>query len=182
MVGLYSSLLFRLQTIDRAFHSPSRGGIISLPPVIVNLLAKSTGVGTGGGGRGACAPTLFRVGGGKDMCVPPPHFQTQNLGLGIEPTDICDMTSLWRGLHHGVGPVRCAPPPTFCHVPTPLKSIDKRIFLSEEHCNSGPSYPTISDTNRGTWVESGNDSTLHRWKDELLWVIEIKKIFLLDQC
>ena len=55
--------------------------------------------------------------------------------------------------------------------------IDKRIFLSEEHRNSDPSYPTISDTNRVTWVESGNDSTLHRWKDELLWVIEIKKSF-----
>ena len=23
---------------------------------------------------------------------PPPHFQTQNVGLGIEPTDICDVT------------------------------------------------------------------------------------------
>ena len=25
----------------------------------------------------------------------PPHFQTQNLGLGIEPTDICDVTLAW---------------------------------------------------------------------------------------
>ena len=53
--------------------------------------------------------TLFRVGGQRYVCAPPPHththFQTQNLGLGIEPTDICDVTlSLWRGLHHGVGP------------------------------------------------------------------------------
>ena len=33
----------------------------------------------------ACAPPpLLRVGGGKDMFVPP-HFQTQNLGLGIDP-------------------------------------------------------------------------------------------------
>ena len=37
-------------------------------------------------------PHFSEGGGGKDMFVPPPHFQTQNLGLGIEPTDICDVT------------------------------------------------------------------------------------------
>ena len=59
------------------------------------------------------------------MFVPPPHFQTQNLVLGIEPTDICDVTLAWLAsrVYYGssmVGPVRCAPPPTFCHVPTPF--------------------------------------------------------------
>ena len=41
-------------------------------------------------------PPLLRVGGGggKDMFVSP-HFQTQNVGLGIEPTDICDVTLAW---------------------------------------------------------------------------------------
>ena len=54
-----------------------------------------TGVGTGGQG-GACAPPPTFQRGGKDMFVrPPPHFQTQNLGLGIEPTDICDVTLAW---------------------------------------------------------------------------------------
>ena len=46
-----------------------------------------------GGGGGMCPPT-FERGGGKDMFVPP-HFQAQNLGLGIEPTDICDVTLAW---------------------------------------------------------------------------------------
>ena len=52
-----------------------------------------TGVGTGGA-RGACSP-LFRGGGGPKICLCPPHFQTQNLDLGIEPTDICDVTLAW---------------------------------------------------------------------------------------
>ena len=48
----------------------------------------------GGARRGGCPPPpLFRVGGGggAKICLCP-HFQTQNLGLGIEPTDICDVT------------------------------------------------------------------------------------------
>ena len=44
----------------------------------------------GGGKRGMCPPPPLKS--GKDMLVPPPP-------------------SLWRGLHHGVGPVICAPPP-----------------------------------------------------------------------
>ena len=36
-----------------------------------------------GGGGGMCPP-FFRVGGAK-ICLCPPHFQTQNLGRGIEP-------------------------------------------------------------------------------------------------
>ena len=49
---------------------------------------------TGAGGHVPPPPT-FESGGGKDMFVPPPHFQTQNLGLGIEPTDICHVTLAW---------------------------------------------------------------------------------------
>ena len=47
----------------------------------------------------------------------PPHFQTQNLGLGIETTDICDVTLAW---HASRCWARQMCPPTFCHVPTPL--------------------------------------------------------------
>ena len=47
------------------------------------------------GARGACAPPHFSEGGQRYVCAPPPHFQTQNLGLGIEPTDICDVTLAW---------------------------------------------------------------------------------------
>ena len=56
----------------------------------------NTGVGSGGGGGGHVPPPRFWEGGGggKDMFVPP-HFQTQNLGLGIEPTVICDVTLAW---------------------------------------------------------------------------------------
>ena len=62
-------------------------------------------------------PTFESGGGGKGMFVPP-HFQTQNLGLGIEPTDICDVTLAWlvSRVYYGssmVGTVRCAPPPNF---------------------------------------------------------------------
>ena len=78
-----------------------------------------TGVGSGGGaGRGGMCPHSFERGGGKDMFVPPPHFQTQNLGLGIEPTDICDVTLAW--LASRCWARQMCPPPTFCHVPTPL--------------------------------------------------------------
>ena len=49
----------------------------------------NTGVGSGGG------PTFERGGGAKICLCPPPHFQTQNLGLGIEPTDICDVILAW---------------------------------------------------------------------------------------
>ena len=68
-----------------------------------------------------CPPTLLRVGGGggKDMFVPP-HFQTQNLGLGIEPTDICDVTLAW--LASRCWARQMCPPPTFFHVPTLLVS------------------------------------------------------------
>ena len=39
----------------------------------------------GGGKGGMCPPPpLFRVG-SKDMFVPPPHFQTQNLGMCPPP-------------------------------------------------------------------------------------------------
>ena len=44
-----------------------------------------------------CPPTFESGGGGwgqRYVCAPP-HFQTQNLGLGIEPTDICDVTLAW---------------------------------------------------------------------------------------
>ena len=80
-------------------------------------------------------PPLLRVGGGNGMFVPPPHFQTQNLGLGIEPTDICDVTLAWLAsrVYYGSSmgpPVRCAPH-TFCHVPTPLWSIDKLMVANE---------------------------------------------------
>ena len=81
-----------------------------------------TGVGSGRAGGGACAPPpLLRVGGGgKDMFVPP-HFQTKNLGLGIEPTDMCDVPLAW--LASRCWARQMCPPPhthTFCHVPTPL--------------------------------------------------------------
>ena len=69
-----------------------------------------------GGARGHAPPTFQRGGGGQRYVCAPPHFQTQNLGLGIEPTDICDVTLAWLAS-------RCCPadvPPTFCHVPTPL--------------------------------------------------------------
>ena len=49
----------------------------------------STGVGSGGGGS-------FESGGGAKICLcPPPHFQTQNLSLGIGPTDIGDVILAW---------------------------------------------------------------------------------------
>ena len=48
----------------------------------------------------------------------PPHFQTQNLGLGIEPTDICDITLAW--LASRCWARQMCLPPTFCHVPTPV--------------------------------------------------------------
>ena len=48
----------------------------------------------GGAGGGMCPPT-FERGGQRYVCAPPPHFQTQNVGLGIEPTDICDVTLAW---------------------------------------------------------------------------------------
>ena len=51
----------------------------------------------------------------------PPHFQTQNLGLGIEPTDICDVTLAWLASRYWARQM-CPPPPTFCHVPMPLES------------------------------------------------------------
>ena len=63
-------------------------------------------------------PPTFESGGGKDMFVPPPHFQTQNLGLGIEPTDICDVTLAW--LASRCWARQMCPPPTLCDVPTPL--------------------------------------------------------------
>ena len=38
-------------------------------------------------------PSTILGGGGAKICLcSPPHFQTQNLDLGIEPTDICDVT------------------------------------------------------------------------------------------
>ena len=61
----------------------------------------------------------FSEGGGAKLCLcPPPHFQTQNLGLGIEPTDICDITL--AGLASRCWARQMCPPPTFCHVPTLL--------------------------------------------------------------
>ena len=63
-------------------------------------------------------PHFSEGGGGKDMFVPP--FQTQNLGLGIEPTDICDVTLIGVACITVLGPSD-VPPPTFCHVPTPLQ-------------------------------------------------------------
>ena len=71
------------------------GGLSASPhPLIPNcsslgkrdftLLYLITGVGTGGGKGGMCPPPLFRVE-GKDMFVPPPHFQTQNLGMCPPP-------------------------------------------------------------------------------------------------
>ena len=67
-----------------------RGGRTTPPPYISHWRRNR------GGGKGA----LFRVGRGKDMFVPPPQFQTQNLGpehrhRAIEihrATDICDVT------------------------------------------------------------------------------------------
>ena len=74
-----------------------------------------------GGQGGMCPPTHFREwGGGAKICLcppPPPHFQTQN--LGIEPTDICDVTLAWLASRCWARQM-CPPPPTFCHVPTPL--------------------------------------------------------------
>ena len=89
------------------------------------------------GGRGACAPPLFRVGGGgKDMFVPP-HFQTQNLGLDIEPTDICDVT-LARLASRCWARQMC--PPTFCHVPTPLQMTDQGVA---QLCTAGGLSQTL---------------------------------------
>ena len=69
----------------------------------------------GGGAGGMCPPPpphthTFESGGGgqRYVCTSPPNFQTQNLGLGIEPTD------MWR--HFGVacitvlGPSDVPPP------------------------------------------------------------------------
>ena len=77
---------------------------------------------------------------------PPPHFQTQNLGLGIEPTDICDVTLAWLAsrVYYGssmVGPVRCAPPPptdTHTHFVTFLRRcivIHKSITCIQDNCS-----------------------------------------------
>ena len=73
-VGLYHScgillkhdLIWCITILFLLFRS--RRGVIVL---MTRLMIYSTGVGTGGGGKGACAP-LFRGGGGKDMFVPPP--------------------------------------------------------------------------------------------------------------
>ena len=48
-----------------------------------------------GGARGGMCPPTFESGGGQRYVCAPPHFQTQNVGLGIEPTDICDVTLAW---------------------------------------------------------------------------------------
>ena len=61
-------------------------------PVYVCMCVGITGVGSGGG---HVPPTFERGGGQRYVCAPPPHFQAQNLGLGIEPTDICDVTLAW---------------------------------------------------------------------------------------
>ena len=79
-----------------------------------------TGVGTGKGARGHVPPTFQSGGGGKDMFVPT-HFQTQNLGLGIGPTDICDVTLAW--LASRCWARQMCPPPHFVHVPTPLMQV-----------------------------------------------------------
>ena len=63
-------------------------------------------------------PTFQSGGGGGQRYVCAPHFQTQNLGLGIEPTDICDVTLAW--LASRCWAHQMCPPPPFCHVPTPL--------------------------------------------------------------
>ena len=55
-------------------------------------------------------PPLLRVG-GKDMFVPP-HFQTQNLSLGIGPTDICDVILAWLASRCWA-PSDVPPPPHF---------------------------------------------------------------------
>ena len=79
-----------------------------------NLNCGSTGVGSGGGGAGGhVPPPTFERGGAKICLCPPPHFQTQNLGLGIEPTDICDVTLAW--LASRCWARQMCPPHTFCH-------------------------------------------------------------------
>ena len=71
------------------------------------------------------------MGGGQSyVCAPPPHFQTLNLGLGIEPTDICDITLAWLASRvcYGssmVGPVRCPPP----HFVTFLRRCDVNVMF-----------------------------------------------------
>ena len=66
-------------------------------------------------------PPTFERGGGKlrYVCAPPPHFQTQNLGLGIEPTDICDVTLAW--LASRCWARQMCPPPPHTHFVTFLR-------------------------------------------------------------
>ena len=77
------------------------------------------------GSKGACAPPPHFSEWGKAMFVLT-HFQTQNLGLGIEPTDICDVTLAW--LASRCWARQMCPPPPFCHVPTPLMYIHTHTY------------------------------------------------------
>ena len=65
-------------------------------------------------------PTLLRGGWGKDMFVPPPlsdpEFRPRH-----RATDICDVTLAW--LASRCWARQMCPPPTFCHVPTPLTNL-----------------------------------------------------------
>ena len=102
-----------------------------------------TGVGSGGGGGGKgdmCPPPLFRVGGQRYVCAPPPHFQIQNLGLGIEPTDICDVTLAWLASRCWA---RQMCPPTHTHILSRSYAVElvqnqRRIWRGGAH--AAPSY------------------------------------------
>ena len=59
------------------------------------LTAGTLITGVGSGGQGGMCPPLLRVG-GKDMFVPPPPLSDPEFRpIGIEPTDICDVTLAW---------------------------------------------------------------------------------------
>ena len=61
-------------------------------------------------------PHFSEWGGGAKICLcPPPHFQTQNLGLGIEPADICDVTLAWLASRCWARQM-CPPPHTHTHI------------------------------------------------------------------
>ena len=72
-----------------------------------------TGVGTGGGKGGMCPPTLFRVGGGEKICLCPPTLSDPEFRpIGIEPTDICDITLAGLASRCWARQM-CPPPPHF---------------------------------------------------------------------
>ena len=91
------------------------------------------------------------------------------------------MTSLWRGLHHGVGPVRCAPPHThtFCPVPTPFyrayyygyycytalsrHNVDSRLLYPPDGCwrGWGPREPHTETRPAESLHPDGRNQTYH---------------------